>query len=533
MFKEKISSYCKFIFSFLFLPALAGALCGGVVFLFKVAAGFVIEKSHFIYAMAKTSAVSMVIFFATVVLLSVLSAFILNKVPDARGGGIPSAVTILRGLVRFNWWKSLVFTFFSSLITFFSGIPLGNEGPSVQMGAAIGKMTVRMFGEKHKALDRYVMTGGASAGFAVATGAPVAGVFFALEEAHRRFTPTILITATVSVLAGFFTANLLSIVTGITTASLVFPAPVEITLSQAWIAPVAGIASGLLSIGVYAIFSVGRRLRKNIEKINYYLKYLFIFLLTAVLGLFIPYVTGTGHGIIESLFESDVTWYMLALVLVIRCILASSANNLGITGGLFVPLIAFGAVGGALTAKLLISLGAIDSSMFATVVIMSVAAFLGASLKTPITAIIFVTEISGSVTNLGYTLLAVLTAYMLLEFFNVPSTNDVVIESKIAKVNAGKKKTSGEASLTVMKGSHVIGREPRDILWPNSCFVLGVNENQKSKHGVYFAEGDVIHFRFDTFDIERIRRELIELLGKQELPDELFSEEEFEAMNVK
>lgn len=525
-FKATLKNHSKFIFSFVFLPALAGVFCGAVVFLFKVLAGFVIEKSHFIYSMAKASALSMVLFFAIVTLLSFVSAFILNRVPDARGGGIPTAVTILRGLVRFSWWKSLIFTFFSSLITFFSGVPLGNEGPSVQMGAAIGKMTVRMFGSKHKALDRYIMTGGASAGFAVATGAPVAGVFFALEEAHRRFTPTILITATVSVLAAFFTSGVLGSVTDIATSSLVFPAPVAISFSQCWLPLVIGLFSGLFAIGVYFVFDFGRKVRHVTKKLNYYLKYFFIFTITAAAGLFVPYVTGTGHEIIEVLFEASPVWYLLAAVLVLRCIFASTANNLGITGGLFVPLIAFGAIGGALTAKLLVFLGFIDPAMTATVIVMSVAAFLGAALKTPITAIIFITEISGSVTNLGYTLLAVLVAYGLLEFLGISSTNDIVIESKIAKIHKGKAKVSGEASLTVMEGSYVIGREPRDILWPNSCFVLDVKENQKSKHGLYFAAGDVITFKFNTFDIERIRRELIELLGEQELPKELFSEDE-------
>ncbi len=524
-FKNTLKNHSKFIFSFVFIPALAGVFCGAVVFLFKVAAGFVIEKSHFIYSMAKASVLSMIAFFAIVALLSFISAFILNRVPDARGGGIPSAVTILRGLVRFSWWKSLIFTFFSSLITFFSGLPLGNEGPSVQMGAAIGKMTVRMFGSKHKALDRYVMTGGASAGFAVATGAPVAGVFFALEEAHRRFTPTILITATVSVMAGFFTAGVLESVTGIVNSPLVFPVPAYIPFSQCWLPIVIGIFSGLLAIGVYYVFGFGRKVRRVTKKINYYLKYFIIFTVTAATGLFVPYVTGTGHEIIEVLFEISPAWYLLAGVLILRCIFASTANNLGVTGGLFVPLIAFGAIGGALTAKILASLGFIDPSMTATVIVMSVAAFLGAALKTPITAIIFITEISGSVVNLGYTMLAVLTAYGLLELLGISSTNDIVIESKIAKINKDKKKVSGEAALVVMNDSYVIGREPRDILWPNSCFVLGVKGNS-GKHSAYFAEGDVITFRFDTFDIERIRRELIELLGEQELPKELFSEDE-------
>ena len=74
----------------------------------------------------------------------------------------------------------------NSYIAFFTGLPLGNEGPSVLIGTALGRGTNNLF-NRTPAWDRYVMTGGAAAGFAVATGAPATGIIFALEEVHKRF----------------------------------------------------------------------------------------------------------------------------------------------------------------------------------------------------------------------------------------------------------------------------------------------------------------------------------------------------------
>jgi H+/Cl- antiporter ClcA len=65
-----------------------------------------------------------------------LAASIRKYAPEARGGEIPTAITILCGIVPFHWIKSLLSVFGSAMLTYFCGVPLGNEGPSVQMGTA-------------------------------------------------------------------------------------------------------------------------------------------------------------------------------------------------------------------------------------------------------------------------------------------------------------------------------------------------------------------------------------------------------------
>ena len=71
--------------------------------------------------------------------------------------------------------------FFGSVTSFLIGVPLGNEGPSVLMGTAVGKGCTDTLAKKHPAWSRYSMTGGACAGFAVATGAPISGILDAYK----------------------------------------------------------------------------------------------------------------------------------------------------------------------------------------------------------------------------------------------------------------------------------------------------------------------------------------------------------------
>ena len=69
-----------------------------------------------------------------------------------------------------------------------AGLSLGREGPSIQLGAAIGQGFSRTLG-RLRIEERYLITSGASAGLAAAFNAPLAGVIFCLEEMHKNFFP--------------------------------------------------------------------------------------------------------------------------------------------------------------------------------------------------------------------------------------------------------------------------------------------------------------------------------------------------------
>ena len=154
------------------LSALTGVFTGLLIFAFKISASRIISLSGDIYASVREKPILLLPFILGLALLGALSYLILKIAPDAKGGGIPTAITIIRGFISFNWIASAFGVFISALVTFFGGVPLGNEGPSVQMGCAVGKGTVNVFAKKNKAWDKYIMTGGACAGFAAATGAP-------------------------------------------------------------------------------------------------------------------------------------------------------------------------------------------------------------------------------------------------------------------------------------------------------------------------------------------------------------------------
>ena len=138
----------------LVFSAAAGVFTGILIFLFKAAVSWVTAHSETVYEAVHTNPIRIPVLIAGMALVGWLAAVILNYAPEARGGGIPTAITILRGIVPFHWIKSILSVFVSAMLTYFCGVPLGNEGPSVQMGTAVGRGTVTLFAKKHPAWDR-------------------------------------------------------------------------------------------------------------------------------------------------------------------------------------------------------------------------------------------------------------------------------------------------------------------------------------------------------------------------------------------
>lgn len=138
-------------------------------FLFRFAAKKLEELSEYMYSLAGKSTAGIIAAFAVLLIFACVMAILQKKIPEMKGGGIPRCEGILRGILSFRRVITLVGTVIGSFISFFCGLPLGSEGPAVIIGTSIGGICSGPDGNK-SAWSRYVMTGGAAAGFSVATG---------------------------------------------------------------------------------------------------------------------------------------------------------------------------------------------------------------------------------------------------------------------------------------------------------------------------------------------------------------------------
>lgn len=510
------------------ISALTGILTGALIFAFRVISEDVIALSARIYAFAHTHVWGVPLVVAGAVLVALLVSLCLTYSPHSRGGGIPTAVALMRGLITFHWLRNIIFVFVSALLSFLCGIPLGNdEGPAVQMGTAVGAGMSRTGGKKYRGWERYLMTSGATTGFAVATCAPVSGVLFGLEEAHRRFSPLLLMSSTTGVLCGMGTLRLLCTLTHRTELLSLFHFTLGevLPLQELWVAILVGLLCGGGAY-LFALLTLKLRglLHQKLHTVPAFFKVAPVFAVVALIGCFFydQNVIGTGHHLIEALIHHRQVWYLSLALLLTRALLVILSSDVGATGGLFTPVLTLGALIGSMTAELLISLGAIDERYFPLLVVLGMASFFSASIRTPLTAAVFSIEVFSGFTNILPIFTAILVSFVVVEAIGVTSINEIAIEREVHRAHRGKHRMMVDVELTVLPGSFAIGKEPRDILWPSFCHVLSVrkgNDTKDSYEGGAIRENDILRLNFTTYDPDATADELCAILGEQAIYD--------------
>src|SRR5262245_33150909 len=106
--------------------------------------------------------------------------------PHASGGGISHVEKVLSGELPPAPISLAPVKFVGGVLASGSGLALGPEGPSVQMGACLAHL-VGLASRRNWPDCKALLAAGAGAGLAAAFNAPIAGAIFVLEELVRRF----------------------------------------------------------------------------------------------------------------------------------------------------------------------------------------------------------------------------------------------------------------------------------------------------------------------------------------------------------
>ncbi len=535
--KEKVKKERskKYLIPCLLLTFLTGVLTGTVVFLFKIAIKYVQEFSNFIYASVRNDSKFLLLLILGAALIGSISFILIKFFPIIRGSGIPNSIAIMRGFIPFKWIRSLFGIFSSTLLTFLVGIPLGNEGPSVQMGCSIGKGTVNIFAKCNRAFEKYTLTGGACAGFTAATGAPLTGIIFAIEEAHRRFSPIIFMVASTATLAATLTVSILCNAFSFLNISpklFELDAAAALPLKYVWIAIIIGLVVGGISTAFTKIYKCFNSLiNKKLAKIPLYVKVLIIFIAVTVIGFFLSGALGSGHHIIDEIFSANApVWYMLIALLIIRALLLLVSTNTGITGGTLIPLLTFGAILGALISNAAVAMNILPKEYSGAIALIAMSSFLAASSRTPLTAIILTVEIFSGFNNILMIAVGVAFAYLTIESSKTISFTDLMAEQKIHETHLGKDLITVDATFEVQENAFVIGKEIRDILWPPHCAVISVKKYVIGSSILH--SGDVLQIRYQTYDPQETYEIMEAMLGIQDEDLRLSTTKEDKGLHV-
>ena len=284
--------------------------------------------------------------------------------------------------------------------TLASGAPLGMEGPAVYTGAAVATLLRRRFPTLAAEAHNVLLIAGAAAGVAAVFKAPVAGAIFALEVPYRsRLAGERVLPAVFGAATGYLT---LAAVDGVK-PELALP-PVELTYGRVLLAVALGVIVGVAAIGVIKLVSLGEHLYGRGPA------WLRVVLSGGVLaGLYAlgrgltgeSLALASGNNVIEWAIKPDHAVGVLIAVFAIRAVGPAASIAGGGVGGLFIPLMASGAVIGRLFAD------AANTEELALFVIVGAASMLGAGYAAPLTAVVFIAEYTGQAAVIVPGLLAV------------------------------------------------------------------------------------------------------------------------------
>ncbi|MGV7221858.1 MAG: chloride channel protein [Nitrospinales bacterium] len=412
----------------LILAGIIGCLAGFASTAFRWMIGFfdaVFSKDGLIMLYLPESLVPYLLPMAPMVgglLIGLIVYYYPNAVKENGVHKVMQAVALKDGKIP----KRTIFTCATtSSITIGSGGSAGREGPTVQIGAAIGSTFGQFF---HLSTDRTrVLVGcGAAAGIAASFNAPIAGVLFSMEIilgnfAIRTFSPIVI-------------ASVIGTVTGraLEGNEITFTVPVHdlVSHSEIFIYVLLGILCGLASrLFIICYFGTQKFFEEKV-KLPQPLKPALGGLIVGLISIIFPQILGNGYPLMQDALNGNLFWG-LAIGLVFMKIFATSITlGSGGMGGIFAPSLFIGAMVGAALGSGVHAVFPNITASPETYAMVGMGAMAGAVMQAPLTNILMLFELTNDYTMiLPIMICCIVSAYTLRLF----SKNSVYIQYLLNK----------------------------------------------------------------------------------------------------
>ena len=318
-----------------------------------------------------------------------------------RGHGIPEALeAILFGRSRMDV-KVTVLKPLSSAISIGSGGPFGAEGPIIMTGGAIGSIFAQLF-HLSAAERKTLLVAGAAGGMSAIFNTPVAAVLLAVELLLFEWRPRSFIpVAVASAVAAMMRVPLLG-------SGAIFPVTAHAPLGAeglmiAFLVGItAGLASGALTALVYGCEDLFSRL-----PIHWMWWPAIGGVFVGIGGWLDPRVLGVGYDTIHALLRGELVGAVVIGLMIGKAVVWSISLGSGTSGGVLAPLLIIGGALGAIEGRF-ISLG--DPGLWAMI---SMAAMMGGTMRSPLTAMIFTLELTHDLNLLPALLISCIAAHAL------------------------------------------------------------------------------------------------------------------------
>lgn len=353
-------------------------------------------------------------------LAAAVAAWLVRRfAPDASGSGIPQVEAQLRRQMKAPSTNLIPVKFVGGVLGIGSGLALGREGPSIQMGASIAYHAGRLF-RRNWTDCRVLLAAGAGAGLASAFNAPISGAVFVLEKLLKRFDSRVAIAAIAASATAIWVQRL------ILGNQLDFRVPALHSPSFAHepFYLLLGIAAGFAGILYNRTLLWGLSSSDHFGAWPIELRAALVGAAFAVIAWFAPALLGGGDPLTQKALEGVGTLAILPGLYLLRLGMISCSYAARTPGGLFAPLLVLGAMLGLWIGKLLVLAlpgMALEPSGFALV---AMAALFTAIVRAPLTGMVLVAEMTGNLSMLLPMLVACFAAMLVPTLLGDEPIND-------------------------------------------------------------------------------------------------------------
>lgn len=472
-----ITHWNNFKLKLVFEGVAVGAFSGLAVVLYRYLIEVMGQLSKKAYVLQHQNNWLIPVWLLMLIALGYLVGMLVKHEPMISGSGIPQVEGLLLRRFNMNWWKTLIGKFLGGVISIGAGLSLGREGPSIQIGAAVGKGYCRIL-KKMKLEEKFLITSGASAGLAAAFNAPLAGVMFSLEEIHKNFSPMVLTSA----MAASITADVVSKkffgLKPVFDIHNISPLP----LKQYPYIIILGIIMGVLG----TVFNHSLLKTQNLYSMQKWLpaqmRPVFPFIAAGILGFILPQVLGGGHELITEMVHESFTIKLLLLILITKFLFTMISYGSGAPGGIFLPMLVLGALAGNIYGNVLVNVFNFNPDYIKNLIILAMAGYFTAVVRAPITGSILITEMTGSFSHLLSVVIISIVSYITADILGSKPIYESLLERMISKGTGkfqGDSKTKVIIETAVCVGSLLEGKLVKELKWPYNCLLVSIKRGDK------------------------------------------------------
>lgn len=462
----------RFQVSLVWEGALVGLVGGGVVTLYRLALSLAERALRAATGAAAGHVLPMLGWLVLLVVAFLLVRRLILWEPATSGSGIPQIDAEVIGRYDAPWARVMPAKFLEGTLLALSGLSLGREGPSVQLGGMSGKAVSRALGRR-RGEERLLVTCGAAAGMSAAFHAPLTGVLFALEEIHKEFTAPLIISVMCSAVVSDFLVSQVVGISPVVSLSFVTNLPHVDYLFVVALGLVCGLLGALHNRGMFAAQTLYARIPERLACLRLAIP----FAVAGVVAFTWPELMCGGDAIVELLRSSAFpSLAALLALLVAKYAYTALCFGSGAPGGTLFPLVVLGGLVGAAFAVLAVRLG-LPAMFSPNFIALGVAGLFAGVVRAPVTAVVLVFELTGSLDALLSVSIVSVLAYVVSSLTKVDAFYEHLLAGLLGSQAEGRLVDADQAekdlaTVRVGSGSRLEGMLVRDVPWPDGVRVL-------------------------------------------------------------